>query len=91
MAFLVSAWPVVGQENRHETTHTERGRGRIIHFHERGPDFRARFTGARLHRLFINGLWDWYSVVVIDGCQYYLAVDGCWLPVDPECGPGYCD
>ena len=45
---------------------------------------------------------DWwlrtYSVVLIDGCHYYLADNGCWYPAygfDPRCdfptGVVYCD
>ena len=45
---------------------------------------------------------DWwlrtYSIVLIDGCHYYLANDGCWYPAngfDPSCnfpeGVVYCD
>jgi hypothetical protein len=45
---------------------------------------------------------DWwirsYSIVLMDGCHYYLADDGCWYPAygfDPSCnypvGVVYCD
>lgn len=36
------------------------------------------------HRVFIGGFWYDY-VIFVDGCNYYLGIDGCWYPIDGFC------
>ncbi|HLW34641.1 MAG TPA: hypothetical protein VKS98_03190 [Chthoniobacterales bacterium] len=95
-----------------ERTPPERCDRDFIGFRLRGQNGREVHESLALHRGFRDRSdvhfsvgthpRDWwlrtYSIVVMDGCHYYLADNGCWYPAygfDPTCnfqeGVVYCE
>ena len=92
---LTMAMSAMGEGEHHTRTTTTT---RIQEGHREGVRFHGRMhfgerhdrDDFRFHRFPRHGTWNGFEVYIIDSCDYYLR-DGCWYPVDPDCGPVYCE